>query len=262
MRTNDQEGTIMLSKKRVDATKGWDVFEQAQENNEILTGVVTEVVKGGIIVVSNAIRVFVPASQATASRRDPLEDLLQKEVEFRLLEIDRKRRRAVGSIRSVLKERSDAAKEAFWSTVEVGKKYKGVVKSLTSYGAFVDIGGVDGMIHISELSWSRIKHPSEVVNVGDTVEVYIKALDQEKGKISLGYKKDEDNPWEILKNQYPVGTECEVEVVGLTDRVEKPEDVLSVGQKVNVKITAIDFDKKRISLSMKALLDNAEEDAE
>ena len=140
------------------------------------------------------------------------------------------------------------------------------------------------MIHISELSWSRIKHPSEVVNVGDTVEVYIKSLDREKGKISLGYKKDEDNPWEILKNNYPVGTECEVEIVGLTqfgafakiiagidglihvsqisnERVEKPEDVLSIGQKVKVKITAVDFENKRISLSMKAVLnDNAEEE--
>ncbi len=285
MRTNDQEGTIMLSKKRVDATKGWDVFEQAQENNEILTGVVTEVVKGGIIVVSNAIRVFVPASQATASRRDPLEDLLQKEVEFRLLEIDRKRRRAVGSIRSVLKERSDAAKEAFWSTVEVGKKYKGVVKSLTSYGAFVDIGGVDGMIHISELSWVRIAHPSDVVKVGDEVEVYVKAIDEEKHNISLGYKKEEDNPWNKLVANYNVGDIVDVTIDGFckhgafayiapdvqkglihisqiaNHRVEKPEDELKVGEVVKAKIAEIDSEKKRVSFSIKGAL-AAEEPAE
>ncbi len=277
MRTNDQEGMIMLSKKRVDATKGWDVFEKAEENKEILKGTVTEVVKGGVIVVSNAIRVFVPASQATASRKDPLEDLVSKEVEFRLLEIDKRRRRAVGSIRSVLKERADAAKEAFWSTVEVGKKYTGVVKSLTSYGAFVDIGGVDGMIHISELSWTRIKHPSEVVNVGDTVEVYVKGIDNEKGNISLGYKKDEDNPWNKFTANYKVGDVIEATIDGLSTfgafaviipgvkglihisqiadhRVEKPQDELKVGETVKVKITEINNESKRVSLSIRAVL--------
>ena len=285
MRTNDQEGMIMLSKKRVDATKGWDVFEKAEENKEILTGVVTEVVKGGVIVVSNAIRVFVPASQATASRKDPLEDLVSKEVEFRLLEIDKRRRRAVGSIRSVLKERADAAKEAFWSTVEVGKKYTGVVKSLTSYGAFVDIGGVDGMIHISELSWTRIKHPSEVVNVGDTVEVYVKGIDNEKGNISLGYKKEEDNPWNKFTANYNVGDVIDVTIDGLSTfgafaviipgvkglihisqiadhRVEKPQDELKVGETVKAKITEINNESKRVSLSIRAVLaDQAAEEA-
>lgn len=277
MRTNDSDGMIMLSKKRVDATKGWDVFEKALEEKEILKGVVTEVVKGGVIVVSNAIRVFVPASQATASRRDPLEDLVQKEVDFRLLEIDKRRRRAVGSIRSVLKERSDAAKEAFWSTVEVGKKYNGVVKSLTSYGAFVDIGGVDGMIHISELSWTRIKHPSDVVKVGDEVEVYVKAIDTEKGNISLGYKKDEDNPWNKFTANYAVGDIVDVTIDGLSTfgafaviipgvkglihisqiadhRVEKPQDELKVGETVKVKITEINNESKRVSLSIRQAL--------
>ena len=174
------------------------------------------------------------------------------------------------------------AREAFWAGCEVGKVYTGTVKSLTSYGAFVDIGGVDGMIHISELSWNRIKHPSEVVKVGDVVEVYVKDIDEEKKNISLGYKKAEDNPWEILKNKYPVGTVAEVEIVGLTSfgafakiipgidglihisqiadrRIEKPEDELTVGQKVNAKITAIDFDKKRVSLSIRALLEDSED---
>jgi len=287
MRTNDQEGMIMLSKKRVDATKGWDVFEKALEDQEILKGTVTEVVKGGVIAVSNSIRVFIPASQATATRGEPLENLVKKEVEFRLLEINKQRKRAVGSIRSVLKEKEKTAKEAFWSTVEVGKKYTGTVKSLTSYGAFVDIGGVDGMVHISELSWTRIKHPSEVVNVGDVVEVYVKGIDSEKGNISLGYRKDEDNPWNKFTSNFNVGDVVDVTIDGMSTfgafaviipgvkglihisqianrRIEKPQDELKVGQEVKVKITEIDTEKKRVSLSIKALLveEPAEEAAE
>ncbi len=284
MRTNDQEGMMMLSKKRLDAAKGWEVLEKALEDNEILTGVVTEVVKGGVIAVCNGVRVFIPASQATASRNDSLESLLKTNVEFRLLEINRQRRKAVGSIRSVLKERIKAAREAFWSTVEVGKKYTGTVKSLTSYGAFVDIGGVDGMIHISELSWTRIKNPSEVVNVGDTVEVYVKAIDTEKGNISLGYKKDEDNPWTKFTSNYNVGDVIDVTIDGMSSfgafaviipgvkglihisqiadrRIEKPQDELNVGQVVKVKITAIDNEQKRVSLSIRALLEENSEKA-
>ena len=285
MRTNDQEGTIMLSKKRLDAIHGWEVIAAAEESKEVLTGTVTEVIKGGLIVVTEGIRVFVPASQATASRNDPLEDLLHQEVKLRIIEVNRQRRRAVGSIRSVLRDERKALAEKFWETVEEGKEYTGVVKSLTSYGAFVDLGGIDGMIHISELSWSRIKHPSEVVNVGDTVTVYVKGFDREKEKISLGYRRMEDNPWEILKRDYPVGTVCDATVVGMTTfgafarilpgidglihisqiadrRIEKPQDVLKVGETVKVKITDIDFDKKRVSLSIRALLEDAGEEAE
>lgn len=281
MRTNDQEGTIMLSKRRLDAIKGWEEIVKACEEETVVTGVVTEVIKGGVIAVTNGIRVFIPASQATASRGEPLEDLLKKEVNFRIIEVNRGRRRAVGSIRSVLKDERKKLAEKFWETAEIGKTYTGVVKSLTSYGAFVDLGGIDGMIHISELSWSRIKHPSEVVNVGDTVEVYIKDLDREKGKISLGYKKSEDNPWEILKRDYPVGSVVEAQIVGMTTfgafarilpgidglihisqianrRIEKPQDVLSIGETVKVMITDIDFDKKRISLSIRKLLEEQE----
>ena len=199
--------------------------------------------------------------------------------------MNRSRRRAVGSIRSVLKDERKALADKFWETAEEGKEYDGVVKSLTAYGAFVDLGGIDGMIHISELSWGRIKHPSEVVNVGDTVHVYIKGLDKEKGKISLGYKKAEDNPWEILKRDYPVGSVVDVQIVGMTTfgafarvipgidglihisqiadhRIEKPQDVLKVGEEVKVKITDIDFDKHRVSLSIRALLEPQEETAE
>ena len=285
MRTNDQEGTIMLSKKRLDSIKGWETIAAAEESGEVLTGVVTEVIKGGVIAVTNGIRVFIPASQATASRGDSLDDLLKKEVKFRIIEVNRGRRRAVGSIRSVLRDEKKAQAEKFWETAEVNKEYTGVVKSLTAYGAFVDLGGIDGMIHISELSWTRIKHPSEVVNPGDTVTVYIKALDREKGKISLGYKRSEDNPWNILERDYPAGTICEATVVGMTTfgafaniipgidglihisqiadhRIEKPQDVLKVGDVVKVKITEIDFDKKRVSLSIRAAAEEAAEQGE
>lgn len=279
MRTNDQEGTIMLSKKRLDAIKGWDEIIKANEEDTPVTGFVTDVVKGGVIAVANGVRVFIPASQATATRGEPLENLLKKEVTFKIIEVNKGRRRAVGSIRAILKEERQKLADKFWETAEIGKKYTGTVKSLTSYGAFVDIGGIDGMIHISELSWGRIKHPSEVVKVGDTVEVYIKDLDREKGKISLGYKNTEDNPWEILKRDYPEGTVTEATIVGMTDfgafanilpgidglihisqisteRIEKPQDVLKIGDKVTVKITKIDFDKKRISLSIRELLED------
>ncbi len=154
-------------------------------------------------------RIFVPASQATASRGEDLNGLMGKEVRFRIIEVNRQRRRAVGSIRSVLREERKAAQEKFWEQVEEGQHYTGKVKSLTNFGAFVDLGGVDGMVHISELSWNRIKHPSEVLNVGDTVEVYVKGLDRENGKISLGYKSPEDNPWVKLEREYPVGTVCD-----------------------------------------------------
>ena len=278
MKTNDQEGTIMLSKRRVDAMKGWDEIAQAQENDEILEGKVIEVVKGGVIVLYKAMRIFVPASQATASRGEDLNELMGQQVRFRIIEVNRQRRRAVGSIRSVLREERKAAQEKFWEQVEEGQTLTGKVKSLTNFGAFVDLGGVDGMVHISELSWNRIKHPSEVLNVGDTVEVYVKGLDRENGKISLGYKRPEDNPWAKLEREYPVGTVCDAKIVGMTQfgafasvipgidglihisqiadhRIEKPQDVLKVGDEVKVKITDIDFDRHRVSLSIRALLE-------
>lgn len=281
MKTNDQEGTIMLSKRRVDAMRGWDDIEKAQESGEILEGKVIEVVKGGVIVLKDAMRVFIPASQATAARGEELEPLKNQIVKFRIIEVNRQRRRAVGSIRSVLREERKAAQEKFWESVEEGQQFTGTVKSLTNFGAFVDLGGVDGMVHISELSWNRVKHPSEVVNVGDTVTVYVKSLDRENGKISLGYKRPEDNPWVKMEQEYPVGTVCEAKVVGMTQfgafasvipgidglihisqiadhRIEKPQDVLKVGDVVKVKVTEIDFDRHRVSLSIRALLEEAQ----
>ncbi len=284
MRTNDQEGIVTLSKKRFDAIAGWDNVVKAKESGDVLSGTVTEVIKGGVIVNCEGIRVFVPASQATANRGDALEDLKGQTVSFRIIEIGRGRR-AVGSIRSVLRDQKREAAQKFWeSELTVGDKYTGTVKSLTGYGAFVDIGGVDGMVHISELSWERIKNPSEVVAVGDTIEVYIKAVDVEKKKISLGYKKADDNPWEIFKRDYSIGDTAKAKIISMTAygafarllpgldglihisqianrRIEKPQDELSIGQEVDVKITDVDYDKKRISLSIRALLEPVAEEA-
>ena len=279
---NDVEGTVMLSKKRLDAQAGFEKVMGAAETEEVLDGVVTEVIKGGVLALTNGVKVFIPASQATMSRGEPLEGLLRKQVQFKILEVNRQRRRAVGSIRAVLRDQRKELEEKFWAEVEIGKHYTGTVKSLTDYGAFVDLGGVDGMVHISELSWGKIKHPSQVVKVGDVIDVYVKDIDPEKKKISLGYKKDEDNPWTILQNNYSVGQVVPVKVVSLTafgafaelipgidglihisqisrERVGKPSDVLSVGQQVDVKITELDFERRRISLSIKALLEEQPE---
>ena len=277
MKINDQEGTAMLSKRRFDAIAGWDNIVAAKESGEVLHGVVRDIIKGGVVVYSNNVRVFIPASQATASRSDSIEELKGKEVDFRIIEIGRGRR-AVGSIRSVLREARKEAEEKLWASIEEGARYTGVVKSLTSYGAFVDIGGVDGMVHISELSWTRIKNPAEVLSVGDAIEVYVKSLDTEKKKISLGYKKAEDNPWTIFQNTYAVDDVVKATIVSMTTygafariipgidglihisqiankHVAKPQDELTVGQEVEAKITAIDLEKKRVSLSIRVLLE-------
>ncbi len=277
MKTNDQEGVTMLSKKRYDAIAAWDSILEAEGTDTVLEGVVTEVVRGGVIVVSNNARLFIPASLATSSRNENLEDLVKKTVKFKVIEVNKQRRRAVGSIRAVLKEERKAAEEKFWAEAQEGEVRKGVVKSLMKFGAFVDIGGVDGMIHVSELSWNRIKDPSEVVSVGDEVEVTIKSLDPEKKQIALGYKKLEDNPWEIFKAKYSVGDVCDVVVANFTDfgafahivagvdglihisqiankRIAKPADALTIGETVQAKITDVDEDRKRVSLSIRALL--------
>ena len=282
-KVNDQEGVAYLSRKRLEAMKGLEEVRKAAEEGTVMEGVVTETNKGGVIVLVKGVKVFVPRSQATMRRDEDINALVKQNVKLVITECAG--RKIVGSINKVTAEENAAKREAFWSTVEVGKTYTGVVKSLTAYGAFVDVGGVDGLCHISELSWNRIKHPSEVVNVGDTIEVYVKALDTENHKVSLGYKKAEDNPWVKLQNEYPIGSVFTAPVVSITkfgafvrilpgidglvhiseisnERVEKVSDVLKVGDEVKVKLLDVDFDKKRISLSMKALLNDEAEDAE
>ncbi len=285
MKTDDQDGVLKLSKKLTDAFKGWDEIVAASEADEILEGPVTAVIRGGVLVTVKGTRVFVPASLTGVPRNQELDVLKGATVRFKIIDVNNARRRAVGSIKAVVAEERKAAEEAAWAKLEEGQVLTGTVKSLTSYGAFVDIGGVDGMIHISELSWTRIKHPSEVVKAGDQVEVTVKALDAENKKISLAFKKIEDNPWEILKRDYPVGSDVEAKIVGLAafgafanvipgidglihisqiswDRIKTPADVLNVGDTVNVRITEVDFDKKRVSLSMKELIEKPEETIE
>lgn len=289
---NDAEGIVNLSKKKLEGDKNWQVLVEAAENNTTLNGKVIEAVKGGVIMQCGANRVFIPASHTDFPRteegvtEDQLKSLVGNSYDIKILpDVNSQRRRAVGSIRKVAAEARKAQREAFWSDVEVGKKYTGTVKSITPYGAFVDLGGVDGMVHITELSWKRIKHPTEVVNIGDSVDVFVKAVDIEKKRISLGLKTEETNPWNILASKYAEGDEAEVTIVSimpfgafaevvpgvdglihisqLADRkVEKPQDVVNVGDTVTVKIMSIDYEAKKVSLSIRALIAPVVEEAE
>ena len=282
MKTNDQEGTIVLSKRLRDVSKNWTAIETAYNEKAILEGKISDVVKGGVVAFVSGVRIFVPASQATAYKpadmNAALAELKGQDVRLKVIEIrenpNTHRKEAIGSIRAIYAEERKAAKEAFWSSIEVGKVYTGKVKSIMDFGCFVDLGATDGLLHRSEISWQRFNKVSDVVSVGDEIEVFVKNYDPEKRKISLGHKKAEDNPWEIFKNDYPVGTICEVEIANFATfgafahilpgidgliyigeisdrRINSADEVLSIGQKVAVKITDIDFDKKRISLSIK-----------
>ena len=286
IRVNDVEGYAMLSKKRLDAVKVWEDIEKAREEKTTLEGKVTEENKGGIVVNVKGVRVFVPASQSGLPRGAELSTMIGQTVSLRITEVNRARRRVVGSIKAVTYEARQAAQAEIWNNIEVGKRYTGTVKSMTSYGVFVDIGGVDGMVHISELSWSRIKNPAEVVSVGDTLDVYVISFDPEKHKISLGVKDRSMNPWDKFMATYHVGDVANVRIVKLMTfgafaevvpgvdglihisqiadrRIEKPGDVLTEGEMVDAKITAIDEEKQKISLSIRALLaPSADEDAD
>ncbi|NLU24975.1 MAG: bifunctional 4-hydroxy-3-methylbut-2-enyl diphosphate reductase/30S ribosomal protein S1 [Clostridiales bacterium] len=284
IRVNDIEGYAMLSKKRLDAVKVWEDIEKAKDDKTTLEGVVTEDNKGGIVVNVKGVRVFVPASQSGQPRGADLSEMIKQPVSLRITEVNRARRRVVGSIRAVTYEARQAAQAEIWANIEEGKHYTGTVKSMTSYGVFVDIGGVDGMVHISELSWSRIKTPSEVVSVGDTLDVYVISFDLEKHKISLGVKDRSCNPWDKFMETYQVGDVASVRIVKLMTfgafaevvpgvdglihisqiadrRIDKPGDVLAEGDVVDAKITAIDEEKQKISLSIRALLGGEDEDA-
>ena len=278
IKVNDADGVVSLSKKKIDAMKGFDTILKAKEEDTVLEGIVKKVVKGGVLVSVTGTNVFIPASQATLRRDDKLEDLVNKTVRFKVIEVNEQRGKAVGSVKNVLTAEREAARNKFWDSVQIGDKFKGEVKSITSYGAFVDLGGIDGMVHISELSWNRIKHPSEVVSVGDMLEVYVKDLDRDADRISLGYKKDEDNPFTKFVNEYKVDDVVKAKVVSITPfgafaqiipgidglihisqiadkRVTNIKDVLSIGDEVEAKITEIDEAKKRISLSIRKLLE-------
>lgn len=285
VKVNDAEGTAALSKRKVDEQAGYEKIVKAKEEGAILEGIVQHVVNKGVTLNVLGVRVFIPASQTGLPRGAELEQLLKKKVEFKIIEVTEGRKRAVGSIKAVQNARKEEAKAKFWETAEIGAVYTGKVKSLTSFGAFVDLGGIDGMVHISELSWKRIKHPSEVVSVGDTLEVYIKDLNQEENRISLGFKKAEDNPWEIFIANYNIGDVVKVTIVSITSfgafariidgvdglihisqiadkKVENVKDILTVGDEVDVKIIDIDEESKRISISMRALIEDEDADDE
>ena len=286
VRVNDQEGTVQLSKKKLDGLKVWDDMAAYAEEKTTIEGVITEENKGGLVATHKGIRIFIPASQSGIAKGGDMTGMVGKTVSLKVTEVNRPRRRVIGSIRAVSSEARKAAQEKIWAEIENGKQYHGTVKSLTSYGAFVDIGGVDGMVHVSELSWNRIKNPAEVVKVGDEIDVYVISFDPDKKKISLGYKTAEMNPWNQFMTKYQIGDVVDAKIVKLMTfgafaeilpgvdglihisqiadkRIGKPEDVLSEGQDVTVKITDVDAENKRISLSIRALLETpAEEDAE
>ncbi|MBO7302923.1 MAG: 4-hydroxy-3-methylbut-2-enyl diphosphate reductase [Clostridia bacterium] len=285
-RLSDVDGIAELSKKTVDHAKEWQAIVAASESGEVLTGKVIEVVNGGVNVLVGATKIFVPAYHSGVPKDGDLNSIKGNEVSLRIIEI--KGNRAKGSIRVVssekAKEARKAAEEAFWSNIEEGKVYTGKVKNMTAYGAFVDLGGVDGMVHKSELSWKPIASPASVLSIGQEITVFIKEFDAEKKRISLGYKTEDTNPWNVFNANYAVGDVVSVKVVSLMpfgafaeivdgvdglihvsqiaqQKIAKPADILSVGQVVDAKIIAVDEEKQNISLSIKALLDEADAEA-
>ena len=282
IRVSDVEGVAELSKKRVDADRNWQTIVSACEEKTVLEGKVAEAVRGGVVIFVNANRVFVPASQTGVPKDGDLNELVGTIVHFRVIEIKPQGKKAIGSIRQVLREEKRAQANEFWSTIEVGKTYEGIVRSLTSYGAFVDLGcGVDGMVHVSELSWKRISDPSKIVSVGDKITVFVKSFDPEKKRISLGYKTEADNPWNIFKARYAVGDVATVKIVNLQSfgafaeivdgvdglihvsrisnkRIANPGEVLEVGQTVDARIIDIDDENHKVSLSIRALMEDEE----
>ena len=281
VRVSDLDGIATLSKKKIDAHNNWAKVLEAKEANEVLEGKVTEAVKGGVIVYALSQKIFIPASQTTVPKDGDLQTLVGTKQKFKIIDIKEDRKRAVGSIRVVAREERKALLENFWAEIEVGKHYTGKVKSLTSYGAFVDLGGVDGMVHSSELSWLRISSPKDVVSIGDTLEVFVKDFDREKNRISLGYKTEETNPWKLFTDKYTVGDVAPVTIVSMMPfgafaqiipgvdglihisqiadkKLASPAEVLEKGQVVDAKITDIDNENCKVSLSIRALLNNEE----
>lgn len=274
---NDGEGKVVLSRKKLIAMESWNKIKAAYESEESLEGKIIKAVKGGVIALTDGSQVFIPARQASGRFVQDLQSLVGTTVNYKIIEIDERRRRVIGSVRVIIEAEKKEKEDKFWADAEVGKRYQGTVKSLTSFGAFVDIGGVDGLVHISELSWNKIKHPSEVVKEGDVLDVYIKDINAETKKISLGFKKIEDNPWTIAQSKLNVGdvVKCKIvrmmpfgafaEIMPNVDglihisqiadrRIGKPEDVLTIGEEVEAKITDINWDEKKISLSIRALI--------
>ena len=279
---SDRDGIAILSKKKVDVVKNWSKLVEYAQSGEVVVAKVTEATKGGVVALIDGVRVFIPASMTGISKDGDMATLVGTNQEVKVVEIKDDKKKAIASIKAVLKEKRKAEKEAFWASVEEGQVFEGTVKSIASYGAFVDLGLVDGLVHITELSWKRLKNPSEVVSVGDKITVFVKSVDKENKKISLGHKTEEENPWNIFKSQYNEGDVATVKVVGVTtfgafaqvvpgvdglihisqiadQKIDSVANVLKVGEEIEVKIVGIDDENKKVSLSARALLPQAEE---
>ena len=277
VKVNDAEGTALLSKRKIDAAKNFEKLQAAMDNKEVLTGKVKESVKGGLIVNYAGIRVFIPASHVSLRRNAELDKYVGEEVKFEIISTtDGKRRKIVGSMKEVLLAEKAKLADELWGSIEVGKEYEGTVVSTTSFGAFVNIGGADGLLHVTDIAWTRVKNVTDYVKVGDKVKVKIKSYDPDTKKISLTMKNDEENPWELIK-KYNEGDVITVKVLKImpygafvsvipgidglihisqlsNKRVANVADVVSVGDEVEAKITEIDYDNKKVSLSIRALL--------
>ena len=279
---SDRDGVAILSKKKVDSVKNWAKIVEYANTQETVEAKVTEITKGGVVCDVDGVRVFVPASMTGIAKDEDMNVLANTKQQIKIVEIKDEKKRAIGSIKAVLREQKKANEEKFWSSLEEGMVFEGPVKSIVSYGAFVDLGGVDGLVHITELSWKRIKNPSEVVSVGDVIKVFVKSFDKEAKRISLGYKTDDMNPWNIFKSQYSVGDVALVKIVGITTfgafaeivagidglihisqiadkKIDSVANVLKVGDVVSALIKEIDDEKQKVSLSMRALLEDNDE---
>lgn len=277
VKVNDAEGTALLSKRKIDAAKNFEKLQSAMDNKEVLTGKVREAVKGGLIVNYSGVRVFIPASHVSLRRNAELDKYVGEEVRFEIISTtDGKRRKIVGSMKEVLLAEKEKLAEELWNNIEIGKEYEGTVVSTTSFGAFVNIGGADGLLHVTDIAWTRVKNVTDYVKVGDKVKVKIKSYDPETKKISLTMKNDDENPWELIK-KFNEGDVISVKVLKImpygafvsvipgidglihisqlsNKRVANVADVVSVGDEVEAKITEIDYDNKKVSLSIRALL--------
>lgn len=285
VRVNDGDGNVLLSKKRIEAQKGMEEIEAAFNEKSVVTGTVTEVVKGGLIAVVNGVRVFIPSSQVSNRFIEDLSVFKGQELDFNIIEMDRVKRRIIGGRKALVEKEISAKRATLFASIEAGVKATGKVSRLTDFGAFVDLGGVDGLIHISEMSWGRITNPKEVLKEGQAVEVLILDVDKEKGKISLSLKDNNMNPWNLAVEKYAVGTIVEGKVVRMVPfgafvelepgvdglvhisqiankHVVKPEDELKVGQVISVKVLEVNTEQKKISLSKRQAEAPAEEAAE
>lgn len=285
IKNDNGDGNVLLSLKRVSMYADWGLLEEAYAAEQEIEVKVTETVKGGVVAYYQEARGFIPASQISTRYVNDLKEYVGKTMMVKIIEFNREKRRAVFSRKIVLQKENAAKKEAVWEKVFEGAVVQGEVKRITSFGVFIDLGGIDGMAHISELTWGRINKPQEVVKIGDVVEVKVISIDKETEKISLSIKQLKGDPWTTFMDHYTIGGIFESKVVNLTDfgafvelepgveglvhvsqiarkRVEKPSDELKVGEKRLVKLLDVDLENRRIKLSMKEAEEEAAEEAE